>query len=387
VRITFLMPCYVWGPSGGFRVVYEYASRLVSRGHQVSVVHPRRLKYPPPERVTARSRIRKIRLRLKELLSTPSVNWHPIDKRVGMLFVPSSDERYLPDADVLFATAWHTVRSVLECPPSKGEKCYLIQGYETWQGPQHLVNDTWCAPLRKVVIARWLLELGKELGCTDISYVPNAIDLQRYRIICPIEDRPQQVVMAFSAVPIKGSADGIKALEIAKRQFPDLKVVLFGISRRPSWIPAWMNYFQNPAQTQIIEELYNRSSIIISPSWTEGFPLPPAEAAACGCAIVATDIGGMQEYVTHGVTGLLSPSKAPEALAENLCLLLRDYQLRIRLAKAANSAISRFDWSHSTNLLEEFIAGGVQRKHRGDLAAALRPHFAHVENIPPVEVN
>jgi hypothetical protein len=39
VRVTFLMPCYAWRPMGGFRVVYEYASRLVACGLYVTVVH------------------------------------------------------------------------------------------------------------------------------------------------------------------------------------------------------------------------------------------------------------------------------------------------------------------------------------------------------------
>ena len=381
------MPCYTWSPSGGFRVVYEYASRLVARGHQVRVVHPRRLKFPPPEKLSLRSRARKVRLLLKELRSTPVIDWHPVDPRVELLFVPSSDARYIPDSDVLFATAWHTVRSVLECPPSKGEKCYLIQGYETWQGPKHLVDDTWRAPLRKVVVARWLLELGKDLGCEDLTYIPNAIDLQRYRVIHPIALRPQQVAMAFSAVPIKGSPDGVKALEIAKEQFPHLKAVLFGITPRPAWIPAWMNYFQDPAQTQIIEELYNRSSVILSPSLMEGFGLPPAEAAACGCAIVATDSRGIKDYVTHGLTGLLSPPRDPEALAGNLCALLRDDETRTRLAEAANAAIARFDWPQSTDLLEDFIARTIQSKQYSDSKPAFDPYFAQMEDVPRMEVN
>src|SRR5579885_3571237 len=61
MRITFLMPCYCWVPSGGFRVVYEYANQLVARGHRVTVIHPRRLAFPPEERFTLRQRLRRIR--------------------------------------------------------------------------------------------------------------------------------------------------------------------------------------------------------------------------------------------------------------------------------------------------------------------------------------
>jgi glycosyltransferase involved in cell wall biosynthesis len=351
------MPCYRWTPSGGFRVVYEYANRLVSRGHQVNVIHPRRLKFPPPksERLSVRERLRRTRSWTRDLISQPTINWHRIDGRVNLAFVPSSDARNIPDADILFGTGWHTIRSVLECPTEKGRKCYLIQGYESWMGPKELVDSTWRAPLRKVVIARWLLELGHTLGCSDLTYIPNAVDHLHYRIIRPIDHRLQQVVMVFSLVPLKGARDGIQALEIAKEKFPGLRVSLFGDSRRAPWIPSWMRYEQDPPQERIVEEFYNGSSIILSSSWAEGFALPPAEAAACGCAIVATDSGGIRDFVENGVTGLLSPPKDPEALAKNICALLANDDLRIRMAKAANRFISRFNWEQSTDQLEKFM--------------------------------
>ena len=342
MRITFLTAGYMWGPSGGYRVIYEYANQLVARGHHVSVIHPRRLKFLPPPNISFRERLRRAKVSLISLFSTPVIDWHPIDKRVELRFVSNSAERNLPNADVLFATAWQTVPSVLRASQVKGEKFYLIQGYETWMGPKDLVDQTWHAPINKVVISRWLLELGNSIGATNLTHIPIAIDHSLYRVLRPIQGRPRQVVMALSWVAIKGSKDGIAAIEIAKRNFPDLKVVLFGNSRRPPWVPQWMSYSQNPEQKRIVEDFYNGSSIILSPSLTEGFPLPPAEGAACGCAIVATDIKGHREYVKNNVTGLLSPAQDPQALARNLCLLLGNDDLRIRLARSAGDLIKEF---------------------------------------------
>ena len=245
MRITFLMPGYMWGPSGGYRVVYEYANQLVSRGHQVAVVHPRTLSYTSPSKLTLRLLLRRCRLTLLELTSKPTIDWHPVDSRVRMLYVPRANDRYIPDGDVLFATAWQTARPVMDCSSSKGDKCYLIQHYETRMGPKELVDATWRMPMRKVVIARWLLDLGTTLGAQSMTYVPNAIDQQKYRVLESIENRPRQVVMMCSHVGFKGSQDGIEALQIAKREFPDLRVILFGNSRRPAWVPEWMTHVEN----------------------------------------------------------------------------------------------------------------------------------------------
>jgi L-malate glycosyltransferase len=376
MKITFLMPCFMWAPSGGFRIVYEYANQLVARGHEVTVVHPRRLKYLPPQNMNLREFARAARWTLKELFSTPAIHWHDIDERVKLLMVPTSDHRYLPEADILFATAWSTVASVLDCPAQKGEKCYFIQHYETWLGPKHLVDNTWRSSLHKVVVSRWLLEVGDSLGASDLTYIPNAIDNRWYRLIRPIERRPRQIVMICSSVPFKGGLDGIKAIEIAKKEFPDLNVVLFGNARRPPWVPRWMSYWRDPPQNHIIEEFYNGSSIVLSSSLSEGFALPPAEGAACGCAIVATDSGGIRDFVENGVTGLLSAPQDPQALARNLCLLLNNDALRVRLALAANRFIARFTWNKSVALMEEFLARVTrqerlrQRLSSSDLVAA-----------------
>jgi glycosyltransferase involved in cell wall biosynthesis len=237
----------------------------------------------------------------------------------------------------------------------KGEKCYFIQGYESYHAAKDLVDDTWRAPLHKVVIAKWLVGLGKDLGCGELTYIPNAINHELFRLTQPIESRSRQVSMLFSTTQIKGAADGIEALRIVREKYPDLRAVFFGVSRAQSWIPTWAEYHRNPPQDFLVREIYNKSSVYLAPSWTEGSPLPPAEAAACGCAVVATNIGGFREYIEHGVTGLLSPPKDPAALAANICRLLSDEQLRVRLAKAVNHLIAGSDWERSTTLLEGFL--------------------------------
>ena len=342
--------------------MYEYANQLVSRGHQVDVVHPRRLCYlPPSNNVSIRDRIRIARWDLQALVSDPDLSWQKVDPRVRLTFVPNSDPKHIGDGDVLFATAWNTVPSVLRCSRSKGQKCYLIQHYETWMGPKHLVDETWLAPLHKVVVSQWLLEVGTSLGAQDLTQISNGIDHEKYRLIRSIESRPRRVVMMCSSVPFKACQDGIKALEIAKREFPDLAVVLFGSGRRPSWVPRWMPFWRNPPQSRIIEDFYNNSSIVLSSSLAEGFALPPAEAAACGCAIVASDSGGIRDFVEHGYTGLLSPPRDPEALASNLCLMLSNDNLRVRLAAAAKSFVAQLGWKRCADRLEEFLGRVVRQ--------------------------
>lgn len=351
MKISFVMPGYAWVPSGGYKIVYEYASRLTARGHEVSVVHPLKLEHESQTPFN----VRRLIAELRGLVSTPAVDWVAIHPSVEMLYVPTTSSRFIPDADIVFATAWNTVDAVMRYPASKGKKCYFIQHYETWSGPKDEVDATWRAPLSKVVVSQWLLSVAQQLG-VDAVYIPNGLDQGQYPLRTPLTERRRRVAMMFSSVPFKRAQDGIEALCAARECFGDLAAVLFGAERRKSWIPEWIEYHYNPEQAKIAN-IYNTSSIFLSSSWAEGFALPPAEAASCGCAIVATDSGGIRDYVTHGVTGLLSPPCDAKALADNLCTLLQDDELRITLARQAHDEVRKFIWSRSISQMEAFVAG------------------------------
>jgi glycosyltransferase involved in cell wall biosynthesis len=275
----------------------------------------------------------------------------------------------IPDGDAIFATAWKTAELVLGYPESKGKKCYLIQHYETWHGPKERVDAMWRAPLEKVVIAKWLYEVGVNLGCakSEMAYIPNGFDRAFYRLTNPIAGRGKRLAMTFFASGSwKGSADGLAAVEMAERRYPDVAVTFFGVSAPPSSLPRWIEYRRNPPQRAVVEDIYNRSSIFVCPSWSEGWSLPPMEAMACGCAVVATDSGGIREYATDRATALLSPPRDPESLGHNIIRLLDDEDLRVKLAQAGNEHVRSFTWEQSTTLLEAFLAKNLASISRDD---------------------
>lgn len=358
MRVTFLLPGYPWRPVGGFRVVYQYANDLAARGHTATVVHPRRmLNYSPPAPSGLRTRLALQAGRVRNALAKPKVRWNPIDQRVAMLYVPDPADRHVPDADAVVATAWQTAEYVAQYPRPKGARFYLIQHYETWSGPQARVDATWRTDLKKIVIARWLHEKGLELGVprSDMIHIPNGIDHSRFRVSLPVEGRGASVAMLASPLEWKGTDDGVRALEAARRRSPELRALFFGTCAKPKGLPAWISYFRDPPQTFLIERIYNACSIYLCPSFAEGWALPPAEAMACGCALVSTDIGGVRDYAEHGATALLSPVGDPATLAENLHQLLADPARREAMALAGGRRIQGFTWQRSTDLLEEFL--------------------------------
>ena len=67
------------------------------------------------------------------------------------------------------------------------------------------------------------------------------------------------------------------------------------------------------------------------------------EAASCGQAIVATEVGGTAEILTDQVSALLVPPNDLEALTMAIRRLLTDREFRIRLGQQARiTAIEKF---------------------------------------------
>jgi glycosyltransferase involved in cell wall biosynthesis len=77
-----------------------------------------------------------------------------------------------------------------------------------------------------------------------------------------------------------------------------------------------------------IQDVLAQSHIVCLPSLREGVPKILIEAAACGRAIVTTDVPGCREIVRQGENGLLVPVRDSRALADVLRQLIKDARLR-----------------------------------------------------------
>ncbi|MCL5276201.1 MAG: glycosyltransferase family 4 protein [Deltaproteobacteria bacterium] len=357
MKITFIIP-YSKDPVGAYKVVYEYANRLSAKGHYVNLVHIRHF-YDEVKSTT--NYYQRLRRKIGDLLSfvTPhNITWHNIDRRVNLIYALNDNEKYIPDADIVVAPTFTIAESAIKYSSKKGKKFYLIQMYYYNGSDNTRLKITLRQPYKKIAINKWIYENEIKSGTSpnDIIYIPNGVDQRLYRVIEPIYDRPPQVAMLYSIAEFKGGADGVKALELTKNKFPQLQAVLFGTTKKPEWLPQWIKYIQNPPLSMLVEQIYNQSRIYLCPSKAEAWHLPPAEAMACGCAVVSTDIPGVRDYAIHNVTALLSAVGRPELLSDNLIKLLKHDDLRIELAKSGNKKIKEFTWEESTDKMEQYFS-------------------------------
>jgi len=355
MRVTFVLPGRASKPVGGYVVTYQYANHLVERGHQVTVIYPRRWLSggrPLGEVKSVMAYVLQGLARRRQ----HSREWFDLDQRVVEMTVSKPAAGEIPLSDVVVATSWETATHVANLPLTHGAKAYLIQHYETWAGPGHLVDATWKLPLHKVVISRWLQQVADRLGVSaQTTYIPVGIDTSVYSVLRPIETRRQPMVaMMYHREPWKGIRDGLQALELAKQRVPDLTATLFGGFRPPRHLPPWIRYIERPTREKLVS-LYNSAAVFLHTSHSEGWGLPAAEAMACGCALVAAANEGVQEFAVNDQTALLAPIGNPAALAEQLVVMLSEDQLRVRIARAGTHAIGAFTWDQSTDRFERVL--------------------------------
>jgi glycosyltransferase involved in cell wall biosynthesis len=366
LRVTFVLPRTGEWPSGGLRTVYEYANHLSRRGHVVSVVHPGRLVINPTWMDYLKNAARYTLCKLGKRY-TPD-KWLKMHPEVRLLCVPSLSERFLPDGDVVIATAWQTAEWVSQYSSSKGRGFYFIQHLETWNGPRERVYASWRTRLQKIVPSQWLVEIARGLGETAI-YIPYGLNVEAFRMVTPsAERRPNQLMMLYHNAEWKGCEDGLQALSFVREQDPDIRAILFGVPARPEALPDWIDYYQSPSP-KLLHELYNKAAIFVAPSRTEGWGLTGCEALLCGAALVATDIDGHREFAFHEQTALTSPARSPRELAENILRLMQDPELRIRLAKSGFEFVRQLTWERATNSLEAALC---------EHATTLEEHGANV---------
>ncbi|MDA3867969.1 MAG: glycosyltransferase [Salinivirgaceae bacterium] len=89
-----------------------------------------------------------------------------------------------------------------------------------------------------------------------------------------------------------------------------------------------------------VDEVYAGSELAALTSFNEGTPVSLIEALAAGTPVVSTDVGGIQDVVSHNQNGLLVPSDDIEAFTSSLLKLAQNDQLRAAMSAVAKTSIN-----------------------------------------------
>jgi glycosyltransferase involved in cell wall biosynthesis len=169
----------------------------------------------------------------------------------------------------------------------------------------------------------------------------------------------------------KGIGLAIKALAVARRTRPDLRLDIAGTGDyRAELGRLAAGLDQEPAVTfhGFVSEaqkvaLLRGAWANLFPSPKEGWGITVVEAAACGTPSIASDSPGLRDSVRHLETGYLVPHGDINALAGRMLELAGDPALVARLGAGARRFAERLTWERSAaeteRHLHDIIAGSA----------------------------
>lgn len=350
MKICFVLPKFTRQPIGGYKMVFEYANRLINLGHEVYILFLN-------EGALNQFRIPKFLKRcLSNILTEVQPKWFDLDRRVKKLSSLSYIyRRKLNNIDVCIATSVDTVEKVLEIKSSK--KLYFIQDYENWWRSDEYVRNTYSLEMTNIVISDWLKRIVEIYSKKSVNIIKNPIDLDIYKAYNSLFSRKKHsIALLYHEAEHKGVKYAFQALGELKKIYPDLTVEMFGIFTKPKCLPEWINYTKGASQKQTVD-IYNMVEVFLCASVEEGYGLTGLEAMACGAVLVSTSYRGVLEYAENEVNALLSPVTDVKSLVMNVSEIFNDENKRFYIAQNGIKSAKKFSWSQAMSKFNKIIEG------------------------------
>lgn len=338
--------------------MFEYANRLGAVGHKINwIVIAKNFK---PYRVD--KKLRSL-FRGVTTVNAETIDW--MDNRIPIQIIPSNNSKYIPEADILVATAWQTAEFAAKLSPAKGEKFYFIQHEESlWTRDKEKAARTYRFPFHKIVISTWLQSIMRERYQQEARVLVTPVDKDLFFCEQKKWNSPPRVCLLHHDYDWKGYPDGIAAIKNLKSKNRNVDLVVFGEKMKdpgPLFDEAGFEFEYHFRPTgERLREIYSSCDVYLCPSWYEGLGMPAMEAMACRCALVTTDTGGSWDYAIDRETALVSPPKNIDRLEKNLRAILDDEGLMHRLSENGYKKIQEFDWESACRRLIQLFEKSMQ---------------------------
>jgi len=180
---------------------------------------------------------------------------------------------------------------------------------------------------------------------------------------------PEKFILGVGTLePRKNFSTLIKSFVIVKRKFPDYKLVIVG-KKGWKWETLGREVRKYKLENDVIftglmkesyvkdedlHHIYHAAEVFVFPSLYEGFGIPPLEAMASGCPVIASNTASLPEVI--GDAGLLIDPRNSLKIADAIIGLIENPQLRNTLLEKGFHRSRKFTWQESAQTVLQTIS-------------------------------
>ena len=220
-----------------------------------------------------------------------------------------------------------------------------------------------------ITVSKWMkdriIQENKKLTPNRVKVIYNGVDTNAFhpskrkyakKYFPELADIDLPKVLYLSRfVELKGIRFLLKAIpQILEKT--DVHFIFAGAGKNITLDISKENYtFLGYIPHEITPYVYSLSDIFVLPSLYENFPLSVLEAMSSGLAVIATNVGGIPEMITHNENGILIPPRSSKDIARSVVNLVEDDQLRKELGVNARKTVEKkFSWKIAALRTKEY---------------------------------
>ena len=211
----------------------------------------------------------------------------------------------------------------------------------------------------KIAVSKPAMDFARKYIPGYYNIIPNGIDVEHFSPdVSPIDkfcDGKLNILFVGRMEKRKGLNFLLEAYRQVKQEIPNSRLIVVGPGTRLRSIyerkvrrsKLQDVVFVGYASYDELPRYYKTADIYCSPATgRESFGIVLLEAMAVGKPVVASNIDGYANVISHGVDGLLVPPKDKRLLAQALISLMSDASLRQQMGANGILKAKRYSWEN-----------------------------------------
>ena len=209
--------------------------------------------------------------------------------------------------------------------------------------------------------------------------IPNGIDFERFAdaaLLPELRDGKKNVLFVGRKDERKGLRYLLEAFALLLEDRRDLRLIVVGPGEPDQVCASWINAIAGVGDDTVrsvgavsgddLPRYYASADVFCSPATGgESFGIVLLEAMAAGVPVVASDIDGYRDVVTHEWNGLLASPRNPTAVAAAIANVIDAPELALRLVAAGKNVAQNHCWQRIASEVEDYYQHCMEEANHG----------------------